>query len=43
MRDEQEHRDTDLIDLGAATEVTQGDFFLTKVEQGLYIDHWDIT
>lgn len=42
MREDTEHReDARLIDLGAASAVTQGDFLPRAVEQSFYIDHWD--
>lgn len=42
MRHDTQHRDdARLIDLGAATAVTQGDFLRTKTEQVVIPDHWD--
>jgi hypothetical protein len=42
MHEDNERRhDGDLVDLGAATEVTQGDFLLKATEQGYIPDHWD--
>jgi len=40
MREDIE-RDDDIIDLGAATTLTQGDYLPKAKEQGYIVDFWD--
>lgn len=35
------HNHDDIVDLGAATEVTQGTFLLRETEAVVIKDHWD--